>query len=829
MVQIPRLNEQVRLRGRNQQNRTTQTSGAQLDGGMGEALQNLGKGIMDVALAKDFRDGLHAEADARKGLGKLRDAERAIMRDPETGYLLQQGGNALGEARDQTVESFEDARERIAGTLSPRARKLFEVEADKLGTRVKDLTINHEGVQLKNYTNAELAASAQDLVDSAVSNHTREDLFQEDVNGAVAEVRRLAALNGDGPEATEDKIEGVLDAAHSGRVVALANDDPVAAWDYLQANKDKIGTDNWQKLHDQLRPAWVAQRARNWVGEQNVDVENNRFTRLGIPKFIYTPESGGDVNAQNPNGSAGGVVQFTKGTYLDLVKQMQKDGAAAWSVGMSDQQILETRFGEENLEKVAEVYRTFRRNNQNALNGAGVPITPRTEYMAHHFGAQGAIDLWQAALSGETSKSLKQHLIETKGEQTQKQWFAQNAWMKGKTVGGAMDWFSRKTQTENVVAPGIAMAEAAAIEDPELRAAVMQELQLRMEAEDMAKTAQQKQANEEAWKQYEQTGDVTEISEDVLQRAGFGTRNAIREQQQKDMRGIDTTVPATYDEIDEIAYEDPDEFMKMDLSERRSELSSGDYATLLELQREMKADRDKIAAQGRSAIVYPADDREADLKTLKDQFKREMGEDLTRWPDFQQQMRGRMRRFADKEGRPPEPSELQRMMDALMIPAIIEGDPGPRNLLGNLKAGERRFFDTARVRRDNAPVELQAGIMDVGPREIARIESEFEARWDRPPTDDEIVEQFENELLDSFGIDPQIEFREIESDIRKQLIVDFPGQTQEQYAEIYKALVIDAARLEEMQEKARQQADERFNIETTTSSGNFPGPRRIQE
>lgn len=796
-MQIPRFDEGARLRGRAQQNRTTRASADDFDGVRG-GLQNLAQGVSTAAEALDIRDAVHAEAESREALNKFRDSIRSNLYDPQDGYLNQEGGNALSGTRDATQESIQQARERIRDGLSPRAQRAFDKQADELHNRTKDVSIQHEGAELKNYTRAQLTASAQGYIDDALMEPDRQDLFTESVSQAEQEVRRLSALDGDSPEVLQQKLDGVQDAAHSGRIVAIANNDPVAAWDYLQENRDRLDPGNYDKLHDQLKPLWNAARAREWVADNNIRSGTNRFAKLGIPSFIYTPESGGDVNAWNAMGSgAGGVVQFMPDTYLGLVKRMQQDGAAAWSVGMTDEQILKTRFGEENLERTAEVYREFRSNNQDQLRAGDVPVTPRTEYMAHHLGATGAVSLFNTARAGGSSKTMKQHLIETIGARKQEMWFKQNPWMRGKTVGGALDWFARKTDTENVRAPGAAMAEAANIEDPELRSAVMQELNTRIAAEETQKSTELAEANEEAWDIIDKGGTASDIPADLAVRVGISTMNEIMNAQERRMQGVDQNDFNTYEELDALS-KDPesrDQFLNTDLNDHRDRLSQQSFIQFRDLQREMQQEREQIRRDGLSSVVFPVEEREKAVSKFEDRFMAMMGgktDELvaTRWPDLQRQFRGMLTRYANENGAPPPPNEQQSMFDTLMLPAVLEDDPDG----GMFSNPDRRLFDVARYRRSNEQgVEIEADTDDLGAEDFRRISAEFKRTFGRQPTEDEVVEQFENEVLLSVGIEPSIEFDEIPQDVRRKLVDEFPDGSEQTWIEIYKRLIVDTA------------------------------------
>jgi len=87
-------------------------------------------------------------------------------------------------------------------------------------------------------------------------------------------------------------------------------------------------------------------------------------------------ESGNNPNAQNPNGSATGLFQFTSGTWEGLNKK--------YNLGYT----LEDR---KNPEKAANVMRLFTEENESRLKPVlGRSLTDGEKYMAHFLGAGGA-------------------------------------------------------------------------------------------------------------------------------------------------------------------------------------------------------------------------------------------------------------------------------------------------------------------------------------------------------------------------------------------------------------------------------------------------------
>jgi Transglycosylase-like domain len=84
-------------------------------------------------------------------------------------------------------------------------------------------------------------------------------------------------------------------------------------------------------------------------------------------------ESGGDPNAQNPNSSAGGLYQFTDGTWSKYGKGDKFDPAAQ-----------------------EQAMKDFTADNAKALQAQGIPVTARNLYVTHFLGSGDAPDVIKA-------------------------------------------------------------------------------------------------------------------------------------------------------------------------------------------------------------------------------------------------------------------------------------------------------------------------------------------------------------------------------------------------------------------------------------------------
>ncbi len=138
-------------------------------------------------------------------------------------------------------------------------------------------------------------------------------------------------------------------------------------------------------------------------------------------------ESGNNPTATSPTSSAAGPDQFINSTWLDEIKAHRPD----LTNGLSDQQILALRTAppasDPNLS--AEITNDYASDNTPTLAQHSIPITPVSLYAAHHFGPQGAVDLYSAEANNPqtpVSAIFSPQVIQA------------NPGLAGQTVGGLM-------------------------------------------------------------------------------------------------------------------------------------------------------------------------------------------------------------------------------------------------------------------------------------------------------------------------------------------------------------------------------------------------------
>ena len=146
---------------------------------------------------------------------------------------------------------------------------------------------------------------------------------------------------------------------------------------------------------------------------------------MSLADNIIGAESGGDVNAQNPNSSAAGPAQFINSTWTSLVKQYRPDLAN----GKSDADILAMRA---DPQLSSDMVTAYSQQNAKTLTAAGLPPTPGNLYLAHFAGPQGAVNVLNADPSAPASAVMGAAAT------------AANPFLKNMTIGDLRNWATNK-------------------------------------------------------------------------------------------------------------------------------------------------------------------------------------------------------------------------------------------------------------------------------------------------------------------------------------------------------------------------------------------------
>jgi len=144
---------------------------------------------------------------------------------------------------------------------------------------------------------------------------------------------------------------------------------------------------------------------------------------MALVDNIISAESGGNPYAKNPNSSAAGLGQFIDSTWLAMLAKHRPD------IQGTPQELLALKMDPALSREMTAAYAA---DNAGILSGAGLPVTPGTQYLAHFAGPKGAVGLLSADPATPAASILGQKAM------------AANPFLNGKTAGDLLTWADRK-------------------------------------------------------------------------------------------------------------------------------------------------------------------------------------------------------------------------------------------------------------------------------------------------------------------------------------------------------------------------------------------------
>lgn len=783
MVTVPYIdNETLRPAGRVQE--APQATAAAYGAGVGQSLQQLGQGVMDVADAVDFRDQIKAKADSDAAYNQYMDSRRAILRDPETGYLNQTGGNAIG-GREAMLERLRTQRSEIEKGLNPRARRAFADRADGLDQQAKETAIVHESGELRRYSTAASEAAITASLEEAGLYYDDTKSSDKFLGEALKETREQAALEGWPPEQLNNRLAEVTSQVTVNRAIRMAAEKPNEVEAFIEEHSDRMLPNAKHDLQTKLKPIIVEAKARAIVDPMLATMDGGD-DRYGRPKWLVKSESGGNQQARNQTGSSAmGAVQFLEGTYLEWVQRVNPE----WAQGLSRSEILATRG---DAQKESEIYRAFRAHNASRLTNAGYEVSPRNEYIMHHMGEGGGLAVLDALKYGDPGQSFYNVLVASQGKSTADTIVAQNPWMRGKSLRGAVNWFENKAGGNRAVqSPSQAYEAAMAIEDPDVREAAISMIDQRMAVSERAQAYEREQSMDDAYERIVTEGIMPEQlpveQQLLLGPSGMATMRAAAQAQ---ATGTDIHNEDVYLGLYDMANGDAaarKAFMETNLNEEAGSLSQSALMGLKQMQNEMRSLAEERKGAKPGDYIYDGEDFPKVYNQVKDQYQAATGyrpgegsntaAESERWVNFTSQLKQAMVQYANENNAPMPQSLIDQTVGMLLTPVII-------NPKGMLNEREASMFDVP-FREQGASVDVNMTATDIPLGERERVTQTLATAYGRAPTEEEVVDHYERELLLRNGLLPEMGYDEIPKDLRKALEREYKGASEEQIIDLF--------------------------------------------
>lgn len=805
MATVPEYQRRVSDRPVNQQAINVQTNPDAFGAGIGRATQQLGQGVFDVASAVDFKDQLTADADAREAFDRYRAANQQFLMDPNNGVLNQTGANSLG-AEEQITSTQRSMRDEFGRGLSGRAQKAYNTRVDDMEFQTDERILSHTSAETRNYITNQRQSTINGYVEEAVTNYNNEELFARNLGQALAEQTELAKLEGWDEATQRTAAERLISSTIKGRIVQTATNDPLAAEGLLNNSRDVLSAEDEHALDTGMKQLIIDAKVNQFV---------QPFVRSGMGAAadpylaaVTRAESGGNPNAANNRANPGvaaadgsassalGSKQFLRGTYLDEVRKLRAAGGAAWADGMTDDEIAATRT---NPAMEGEVFDFFRTGNQEQIAAAGFAVTPVSEYSFHHFGDGGGPALLRAARDNP-SASMEQ----TFGASTSAI-LASNPQFRGKTAGEAVDWLTAHLGADDETLSGgnffnaaEALAQAAAIEDPELQAATMAKISNLMTLQDRARAADRQNAQETAWNNYVETGDQA-VPMGLKLRMGQGGWAAFQQSVENDIQGIDVTDEGTWSELMQLSA-DPKAFADVNLQSHRPSLSEADWRSFVQLQTAQAAAQE--AAKTGSALAT-ADARNnmnfGQMFTASDDIYRAMVDDTSaadlkpenrkQRVEFERNLMKLAQDFFDREERAPNTQEVRELATTLAMPVTFT-QPNAGMFGGSVQTDGFFFGVDQRPSGSSYDVTYQYDDIPVSDR-TAIAASIMASNGGVLPTPEQITDAYENQRLMSAGLPPNIDIGQVPEGLISSAKTRNPEITDDELVELYQVYLME--------------------------------------
>lgn len=719
---------QVQQRGIFQQGVSVRSTADDMGAAVGRGLGDVGQGLGQAAEAVAAVQALENEAVVKDRAAVLHRETRE-MQYGEGGFMTLEGRNAVDQ-RTSFEERVEQRRRELGEGLTPQQAAIYNRASEAHINSIYDQSIVHTANQRKAWFTEASNARADTFAEDAIAGYRNPAVVNKNLAAGIAEFRSVAELQGwDADTLANKEAEFVSGVRHDVAIRMLA-DDPKAAKKYYDENRDQFTGPHQAQFEKAMEVPLVAANVLShtdgfFTGSAGSDYYQN----------IKAAESGGVVDAKNPNSSATGLYQFTTGTWDEMRRRHPELGL--------------TSEGRTDPEQQERAIRVFTAENEQSLARGGIAITNGTRYAAHFLGAGGAVKVLRSDPEAKLTDILPSGVIEA------------NSFLKGMTVSDFAAWAERKGGAGGgAPAPAGGAATGASqlsmvepylqtITDPTEREMTRKAIYARITAEDKARTAQKDAATERGFEMIERQGiSPFDLPPEITTQIGMEGMSQLMTYWEKRTTGevIETDDTLLYDLNTKYAT-DPAGFAQENLLKYRNQLSDADWKTVNGWRQTALTDQRKAGDEGlvlTSAFSQATTQLEALGITTTGKKGSQRDEAAARIAQFNNVLAQQMAEFKSaNEGRNPTQMDIQQMVNRLLLPIVVE-EPG---MMWGTKKTEGNFLFEADTIANEAQASVSVEYADI-PRSLrVEIETDLSAELGRKPSPEEVSARY-NQVIE---------------------------------------------------------------------------------
>lgn len=234
-----------------------------------DAYSDAGRAAQQIGLEVEDR-----EATARGKEADTRAAEeiRDLIHNPETGFANARGGDAVGRYK-AVNERLDTVMDRATEGLDERAKKKARDSIMGRVERAKGTVDSHTGNERTTWINGASQARIESLYQDALIDISA---TESSISGIEGEFRGQAGRDGWSAEKLANETAQARSKLLAGQAERIAIKDPVAAMEYVEANRGRMVATDLASLE-----GGIGKQARRAAGEARAESAYNRRGMTG--------------------------------------------------------------------------------------------------------------------------------------------------------------------------------------------------------------------------------------------------------------------------------------------------------------------------------------------------------------------------------------------------------------------------------------------------------------------------------------------------------------------------------------------------------------------
>jgi len=751
MVKVPEYTPNVAIRPELQSNMTVRANAEQMGAGIGRGLQGLSRGLQQASNAFAELKALEDTTAAKDADVEYANWTREQMYG-EGGFLTLQGKNAI-DARAAFEKSAEEKRRELSKGLTPGANAKYNQMTQARLERTLQQSIVHTAGQRKTWVNEAATARMNSYANDALVNYSNQDLVKDNIAAGLAELNQQAALNGWSPEKKQDAIGQFVSGVHRNVALRIAQDDPLAARDYINEMAGELSGADQFALKKAIEP--IAQEAeatsfaadilsggRDEVSTPDHDHKDDApAVRAPAKKFLMSRLASGH-GAEHIEGLDDTFAGNLSAMFQDAPPHI-RDGLGVYS-------------GFRSVERQRQLW-------ENALKKYGSPEAARKWVAPPGKSNHNHGDAADISYNGRSLKHAPKEVIKwvhdnaaaygLKFPMSWEPWHIEDAGTRGGAPVGTTAVATSNTAGARLGFPSYDQIEArlAEIKDPAVRELARKRINSAMAAQSKAIEQRQKSAKAELWSYIDQGYSPDDVPMDIRQAAGMSAVSSAWGYMETVASGreVKTDDVFLYD-MKRFAAMEPEQFASLDLNDYRDRLGKGDFQKMSDAQTSILKDERKAREEGlqlTSAWSQASDQLEAVGLTTTGKKGREREEIARQVSQFQSALADEMASFKEQNGKAPTQYEIQSMVNRMLLPIVTKG---PANFIGGRDQKEGFFFETGKIGDIGGgfDVELNVKYDTIPIVDRLEIEQTLEAQLGHKPSAAQVEEVYERFLME---------------------------------------------------------------------------------